>query len=113
MTATLALAEQLPPRYSEAAAELRRLYYEVQKLKPKERLVITAVQFDALARLKRLRPETPTCAAVRSVMIEGATMYSAAKAHGIAQTSVQRTVDTLRAAIRDCHAVITGEAPEL
>ncbi|MEG1679034.1 MAG: hypothetical protein RR326_02965 [Stenotrophomonas sp.] len=105
------LADQLPPEYSDAAAELRRLYSELQKLKPKEKLVINVIQFDALARLKRLRPETPTCAAVRSVMIDGVSMYAAAKAQGISQTAVQRTVDTLRAAIRDCYSVVTGEEP--
>lgn len=111
MTDALALADSLPTRYADVAAELRRLYYEVQKLKPKERLVINAIQFDALARLKRLRPETPTCAAVRAVMIDGMSMYAAAKAQGISQTAVQRTVDTLRAAIRDCYIVFTGEEP--
>lgn len=84
-----------------AAAELRRLIYRREKLND--------LQFDAVVRLKRLRPETPTCKAARDVYTKGHTMYAAAKAHGISEAAVQGTCKSIRQALEDCYIVITGE----
>lgn len=87
-----------------AAAELRRLTPRGDKL--------NNLQFDAIVRLKRLRPETPTCKAARDVFTQGMTMYAAAKAHGTSEASVQSTCKSIRRALEDCYVVITGEARE-
>ena len=84
-----------------AAAELRRLIYRREKLND--------LQFDAVVRLKRLRPETATCKAARDVYTLGHTMYAAAKAHGISEAAVQGTCKSIRQALEDCYVVITGE----
>ena len=87
-----------------AAAELRRLIYRREKLND--------LQFDAVVRLKRLRPESATCKAARDVFVNGMTMYAAAKAHGISEAAVQSTCKSIRQALGDCYIVITGEARE-
>ena len=87
-----------------AAAELRRLIYRREKLND--------LQFDAVVRLKRLRPESATCKAARDVFVNGMTMYAAAKAHGISEAAVQSTCKSIRQALEDCYIVITGEARE-
>ena len=87
-----------------AAAELRRLIYRREKLND--------LQFDAVVRLKRLRPETATCKAARDVYTKGHTMYAAAKAHGISEAAVQGTCKSIRQALEDCYIVITGETRE-
>ena len=85
-----------------AASELRRLTPRKDKL--------NNLQFDAIVRLKRLRPETPTCKAARDVFTQGMTMYAAAKANGVSEGAVQGTCRTIRRALEDCYTVITGEA---
>ena len=87
-----------------AAAELRRLTHRREKLND--------LQFDAVVRLKRLRPESATCKAARDVYTQGLTMYAAAKAHGISEAAVQSTCKSIRQALEDCYTVITGEARE-
>lgn len=84
-----------------AASELRRLTPRRDKL--------NNLQFDAIVRLKRLRPETPTCKAARDVFTKGMTMYAAARAHGVSEGTVQSTCGTIRQALEDCYTVITGE----
>ena len=84
-----------------AAAELRRLTPRRDKL--------NNLQFDAIVRLKRLRPETPTCMAARDVFTQGMTMYAAARARGVSEGPVQSTCGTIRRALEDCYTVITGE----
>lgn len=84
-----------------AAAELRRLTPRRDKLND--------LQFDAVVRLKRLRPETATCKAARDVYTKGHTMYAAAKAHCISEAAVQSTCKSIRQALEDCYIVITGE----
>lgn len=90
-----------------AASELRRLHYLVTR-----REKLNDLQFDAVVRLKRLRPETATCKAARDVYTKGHTMYAAAKAHGISEAAVQGTCKSIRQALEDCYIVITGEARE-
>ena len=84
-----------------AAAELRRLTPRRDKL--------NNLQFDALVRLKRLRPESAACKAARDVYTKGLTMYAAAKLHGISEAAVQSTCKSIRRALEDCYVVITGE----
>lgn len=84
-----------------AASELRRLTPRREKLND--------LQFDAIVRLKRLRPETATCKAARDVYTKDLTMYAAAKAHGIGEAAVQSTCKSIRQALEDCYTVITGK----
>ena len=87
-----------------AAAELRKLTNRREKLND--------LQFDALIRLKRLRPESAACKGARDVFVNGMTMYAAAKLHGVGEASVQGTCKSIRQALEDCYVVITGEARE-
>ena len=87
-----------------AAAELRKLTNRREKLND--------LQFDALIRLKRLRPESAACKGARDVFVKGMTMYAAAKAQGVGEAAVQSTCKSIRQALEDCYIVITGEARE-
>ena len=87
-----------------AAAELRKLTNRREKLND--------LQFDAVSRLKRLRPESAACKGARDVFVNGMTMYAAAKAQGVGEASVQSTCKSIRQALEDCYIVITGEARE-
>lgn len=54
---------------------------------------MTPEQFDALAQLMRLSPDTPRGRALRSVLCDGAPVATAARAEGIAHQPVYRVVD--------------------
>ena len=54
---------------------------------------MTPEQFDALAQLMRLSPDTPRGRALRSVLCDGTPVATAARAEGIAHQPVYRVVD--------------------
>jgi hypothetical protein len=51
---------------------------------------MTPEQFDALAQLMRLSPDTPRGRALRSVLCDGTPVATAARAEGIAHPAVYR-----------------------
>lgn len=53
---------------------------------------MTPEQFDALAQLMRLSPDTPRGRALRSVLCDGVPVATAARAEGIAHPAVSRAV---------------------
>lgn len=81
------------------------------RTKPEIKQTMTEIQFDAMVRLKGLCANKPTCKAAKDVFTNGMSMYAATRKHGANEPSVQSTCKSIRAALRDCYIVITGEVP--
>lgn len=92
-------------------AEQRARELEARVFKPEIKQTMNELQFDAMVRLKGLCADKPTCKAARDVFTNGMSMYAAARKHGANEPSVQSTCKSIRAALRDCYIVITGEVP--
>lgn len=73
---------------------------------------MTEDQFNALARLKRIRADSTTRKAAFDVFVNNYTMRAAAIKHGLAQPTVNIVCISLRNALKDCYIVITGEQPQ-
>ena len=73
---------------------------------------MTNTQFDALVRLLRMKPDSRTCKASRSVFVDGLTMYAASKLHALSEPAVQESCKTIQRALKDCYTLFTGETPE-
>lgn len=93
----------------EASELILSLYLKTKK---PENTQMTELQFMAIARLCKLRPETKTCQAVKAVFTEGISAYQASKNQGCDQQAVNRSCALVRSALRDCYIVITGEEPD-
>lgn len=73
---------------------------------------ITPIQFDALATLSKLRPDSMGYAGARMVFVEGLTISQAAARIGTHRSTVSPSVKTLRRAITLVHQAVTGEKAE-
>lgn len=73
---------------------------------------MTNTQFDALARLTRLRPGSATAEAARSVLLDGLTPSEAGRKHNTHRSNVSASVKSIRRILPLVYVAVTGEQPK-
>ena len=72
---------------------------------------MTPEQFDAMAQLMRLSPDTPRGRALRAVLCDGTPVATAARAEGIAHQPVYRVVENAKKTLALAESCVRGSVP--